>query len=64
MTADSLTTLAVEPNEMAFHDLEEQSFQFRQELHRLCEPISLLPERLELYVSQESVAPLETAHQF
>ena len=49
---------------MAFHDLEEQPLQFRQELYRLREPISLLPKRLELYVSQESVAPLEAAHQF
>jgi hypothetical protein len=64
LTTDSLTTLVVEPNEMAFHDLEEQPLQFRQELHRLREPISLLPEKFELYVSQEPVAPLETAHQF
>jgi hypothetical protein len=64
LTTDSLTTLAVEPNEMAFHGLEEQPSQVRQELHRLREPISLLPERFELYVSQEPVAPLETVHQF
>jgi hypothetical protein len=49
---------------MAFHGLEEQPSQVRQELHRLREPISLLPERFELYVSQEPVAPLETVHQF
>ena len=64
MTTDSLTTFAVEPNEMAFHHLEEQSLQFRQELHRLRETISLLPERFELYVFQELVTPLEYSQQF
>jgi hypothetical protein len=64
LTTDSLTTFAVEPNEMAFHDLEELSLQFWQELHRLRETISLHRERFELYVFQELVTPLETANQF